>query len=159
MHHYFGGEDPGSPGRIRMQEAIERAGEGPTADGGGLRYDDDKNHLELNPPEWAWALGTVSTRGSYKYEERNWERGMKWATMIGCASRHILKFVCGQKYDEETGCHHLAMAAWNCLALMTYDLRGIGEDNMSSSYLAILDKTALPIPAALQAIRDSRKGT
>ena len=116
------------------------------ADGGGLRYDADKNRLDLIPPEWPWALGDVTTQGSRKYPERNWERGMSWSKMIGCALRHIFKFCMGERYDGDgfdlekgtTGCHHLAMAAWNLLGLMTYDLRGIGENDIPQSNVAIL---------------------
>lgn len=96
------------------------------ADGGGLRHNAVKNRIELVPPEWTWAVADVTTKGSYKYDERNWERGMLWSIMIGCVGRHIAKFLIGERYDAETGCHHLAMAAWNILALMSYDLRGIG---------------------------------
>lgn len=100
------------------------------ADGKGMRKDDGKVKLELIPAEWIWALGQVLTQGAEKYEIRNWERGMKWGKMIGCAMRHVLYFVCGQRYDQESGCHHLAHAAWNILALMTYDLRNIGENDL-----------------------------
>lgn len=100
------------------------------ADGKGLRFNQGKVRLELLPPEWVWALGLVMTRGAIKYEARNWERGMAWSYCVGCALRHIFKFVCGERYDAETGCHHLAMAAWNALALMTYDLRAIGDDDL-----------------------------
>lgn len=99
-------------------------------DGGGLRYNEGKNLLEIIPPEWVWGLGMVLTRGSVKYTIRNWERGMRWSICVGCALRHIFKFVCGERYDPETGCHHMFMAAWNCCALATYDIRGIGEDDL-----------------------------
>lgn len=102
------------------------------ADNGGLRFDTGKNQLELIPPEWVWALGDVLTRGAAKYAPRNWERGMAWSKMIGCSLRHIYKFAMGERYDPETGCHHLAMGAWNLLSLMTYDLRGIGENDLPS---------------------------
>ncbi len=108
------------------------------ADGGGLRLNTGKCMLELIPPEWVWALGDVFTQGAIKYAIRNWERGMRWAICVGCALRHIFKFCVGQRYDDETGCHHLAMAAWNCLALMSYDLRGIGENDLPKSDFAIL---------------------
>lgn len=99
-------------------------------DGGGLRKDAGKNRLELIPATWTWALGDVLTKGAYKYEDRNWERGMPWDKMVGCYKRHVEKFMSGERYDEETGCHHLAMAAWNILALMDYDLRSAGENNL-----------------------------
>lgn len=96
----------------------------------GLRFNQGKNRIELVPPEWFWALGDVTTRGAEKYSDRNWELGMKWSIVIGCMFRHALKFLTGEKYDPETGCHHLAMVAWNALALMSYDLRGVGEDDL-----------------------------
>jgi hypothetical protein len=108
------------------------------ADGGGLRFDEGKNQIELVPPLWIWALGDVLTCGARKYAPRNWERGMAWGKMIGCAMRHMLKFCCGERYDVETGCHHLAMAAWNLLALMTYDLKGIGSHDLNDDTMTLL---------------------
>lgn len=100
------------------------------ADGKGERKNALKVMLDLVPVEWYWALAEVTTRGSFKYAVRNWERGMAWSIMIGCAGRHTIKFICGEKYDKETGCHHLAMAAWNLLALMSYDIRKIGKNDL-----------------------------
>lgn len=110
------------------------------ADNGGLRLNKGKVLIELVPPEWFVALGDVTTQGSKKYAQRNWERGMKWSIMIGCAMRHILKFCLGERHDPETGCHHLAMAAWNVLALMTYDLRNIGENDIPQADIKILEQ-------------------
>ena len=107
---------------------------------GGLRYNKGKNQLDLVPPEWVWALGDVTTKGSEKYLPRNWELGMKWSIPVGCCLRHLTKFVMGERYDPETGCHHLAMAAWNLLALMTYDIREIGEDDLPKLDLRLLDR-------------------
>jgi hypothetical protein len=123
----------------------EELGQG--ADGGGLRYNKGKNQIELMPPEWEWALGDVLTKGAAKYEERNWESGMSWSSMVGCAKRHLLKFQLGERYDGDelnieagtTGCHHLAMAAWNLLALMSYDLRKIGTNDMPVLQLDLFD--------------------
>jgi hypothetical protein len=119
--------------RSKRQEEL-----GVGADGGGKRYNKGKTRMELTPPEWEWALADVSTQGSKKYAERNWEEGMDWSIMIGCAKRHVNKFMAGERYDGlefdlekgTTGCHHLAMAAWNILALMSYDVRGIGKNNL-----------------------------
>ncbi len=127
----------------------------PKPDNGGLRYNTGKNKIELLPPEWTWALGMVTTRGSIKYEENNWIRGMKWTTMIGCAGRHLLKFVCGERYDPETGCHHLAMVAWNALALMTYDLRQLGTDDRIGDR-AVLDACSTEMGPELQKIANQK---
>ena len=119
-------------------ERQESLGEG--ASGGGKRMNAGKNRMELTLPEWDWALGDVSTKGSYKYDEWNWLLGMKWSSMIGCMKRHLGKFEAGERYDGlkfdkkagTTGCHHLAMVAWNALALMTYDIREIGTDDRAT---------------------------
>ncbi len=114
----------------------ETLGQG--ADGGGQRLNAGKNRIELLPPEWIWALADVMTQGSEKYEARNWEKGMDWSAMIGCMQRHLAKFQRGQRFDGKeldivlgtTGCHELAMVAWNALALMSYDIRNIGNNNI-----------------------------
>lgn len=100
------------------------------AETGGLRYDTGKNRLDLIPPEWTWALGQILTKGAQKYAARNWEKGMDWSRIIGPLKRHLEKFQAGEQYDQETGCHHMAMVAWNALALMTYDIREIGSNDL-----------------------------
>lgn len=125
-----------------------------TADGNGMRANDGKNRIELLPAIWTWSLGLVMTRGAIKYEVRNWERGMPWSRMLGSCSRHIFRFVCGERYDKETGVHHLAHAAWNCLALMTYDIRAIGTNDMGSDTIAHLEAVAVePGPELLEIMK------
>lgn len=96
----------------------------------GLRFNSGKNQLELIPAEWIWALGSVLTAGAKKYAPRNWEKGMKKSILVGCIMRHLMKRICGEIYDSETECTHMAHVAWNALALMSYDIRGIGEDDL-----------------------------
>jgi hypothetical protein len=127
----------------------------PKADGGGLRFNAGKNQLELIPVEWIWGIGMVLTRGAAKYAVRNWEKGMKWSYPVGCALRHILKFVCGERYDPETGCHHLFMAAWNCCALATYDIRRIGENDLVGNLSWLSEASTAPGPE-LQSIIDQK---
>lgn len=120
-------------------KAAEQLGDG--ADGGGQRMNAGKLRMDLLPPEWDQALADVTTQGSKKYDERNWEQGMKWSTMVGCMKRHLNKFLAGERYDGDefdidagtTGCHHLAMIAWNALALMSYDIREIGENDLPTA--------------------------
>jgi hypothetical protein len=99
--------------------------------GVGLRYDTGKNRLDLIPPEWEWELGRVLTAGANKYADRNWELGMDWSKIVGPLRRHLNCFLRGERLDKETGCHHLGHVAWNALALLSYDLRGIGTDNLA----------------------------
>lgn len=128
----------------------------PKMDGGGLRFSLGKNKIDLVPPEWVWALGMVLTRGAIKYAVRNWERGMRWSEVVGPMFRHIFKFLCGERYDPETGCHHMAMVAWNALVLMTYDIREIGENDLVGD-MRWLDLVAIDPGPELQAIIDRKK--
>lgn len=109
---------------------VKETATGTVASGGGLRHNKGKNRLELIPPEWTWGLGNLLTVGSWKYDARNWEKGLSWGDTVGCAKRHIEYWLAGEKYDAETGCHHLLMAAWNCLVLMTMELRGVGDNDL-----------------------------
>lgn len=110
-----------------LPEAMAAAAENERRAAAGLRYDAGKVRLDLIPPVWIWALGQVMTKGAEKYEPNNWLKGMDWSKCVGAMDRHALKWLAGETYDPETGCHHMAMVAWNALALMTYQVRGLGE--------------------------------
>jgi hypothetical protein len=127
----------------------------PKADGGGLRFSLGKCKIDLVPPEWVWALAMVLTRGAIKYAVRNWERGMKWSEVVGPMFRHAFKFICGERYDSETGCHHMAMVAWNALVLMTYDIREVGENDLVGE-MPWLDLVATDMGPELKATFDKR---
>ena len=145
------GNNPFDPPRTG-QEMLDLLKPGETlgagADGGGKRLNAGKIRIDLVPGEWVWAMADVTTQGSKKYPERNWEEGMKWSIMIGSALRHVIKFLMGERYDGDgfdkekgtTGCHHLAMAAWNLQALMSYDIREIGENDLPTFKLPLLNR-------------------
>lgn len=94
-----------------------------------LRYDEGKPRYDLLPADGLEALVEVYTKGAIKYAPRNWEKGMSWSRCFGSLMRHSWKFWRGEIIDQETGCHHMAMAAWNCIALFVYDKRQIGTDD------------------------------
>lgn len=104
---------------VHDQQRIEPATRG---DAGKARYD-------LLPADALHALVEVYTKGAEKYAPRNWEKGMSWSRCFGSLMRHAWAFWRGETHDPETGCHHMAMAAWNCLALVAYDLRQAGADD------------------------------
>lgn len=94
-----------------------------------LRYDGGKLRYDLLPPDGLEALVLVYTKGAEKYDDNNWAKGMSWMRCIGSLLRHTFAWIKGESYDKETGCHHMAMAAWNCLTLCCYDMRKVGDDN------------------------------
>lgn len=96
--------------------------EGRKNDTGKLRYD-------LLPPDALDEVAFVYTIGATKYTDRNWEEGMKWGRIVAALERHIQAWKSGEMLDPEDGHHHLAAAAWCCLTLIAYELRGIGVDD------------------------------
>jgi len=90
-----------------------------------------------------WALNEVAkvyTYGCQKYDDDNWWKGLKWKKdVFGCILRHIWKWFRGERYDDESGVHHLAHAAWNCFTLMSYERHGIGTDDRIPYELDLMD--------------------
>lgn len=105
----------------------------------GTKFDGGKIRLELIPPELLFAVGSILTFGADKYDDRNWEKGMKWSRVFGAAMRHAWSWWGGKgpttksflfgELDDETKRSHL----WHlgcCVAfLIAYEEREIGEDD------------------------------
>lgn len=104
------------------------------ADGGGLRFDANKNMLDLIRPLMDWGVANVFTRGAIKYAANNWMRGMPWSKVYGPLRRHRVKWGAGEVYDKDTGCHHMFMVAWNALVLAFYQLLNIGENDLGVKF-------------------------
>ena len=99
---------------------------------------DNKTKLKLHlmPPEWEIELSKVFNQGAEKYSEHNWLKGMPYSWCVSSAKRHLNKFLLGEAHDPETGCHHLAHAAWNLLAIISYEKRKVGEADLDSMILS-----------------------
>lgn len=97
------------------------------------RFDTNKLRMDLLPVEWTVELSKVLTRGAEKYGDNNWQKGMEWSRCVGSLYRHLTKWQSGITFDSETQCHHLAHVAWNALALLTYQLEGVGVDDRKIS--------------------------
>ena len=105
------------------------------------RFSAGKTRFDLVAP-WAMdQIAQVYTYGTIKYDDDNWWKGLKWKKdVFGCICRHIWKWFRGEKHDDESGLHHLAHAAWNCMALMEYERNGIGTDDRVPYVLDLMDK-------------------
>jgi hypothetical protein len=79
-------------------------------------------------------LWGVYERGSYKYDDDNWMKGMNWSRVYSSVIRHMVKWkfrkMLGLKMDED----HLAQAAWNVFTLMDYELIHSELDNIQDKY-------------------------
>jgi hypothetical protein len=95
----------------------------------GLRYNTGKLRYDLLPPDAIEELVKVYTMGSLKYAARNWEKGLSYMDTVACLKRHLAKFEMNEDKDAESKLHHTAHVVWNALALLTFQLRGIGNDD------------------------------
>ena len=91
----------------------------------GVKYDQDKERYDLIDGYALNELAKVYTYGAQKYEDRNWEKGIKWSRVFAAIMRHLWKFWRAKQLglpenDEESGLPHLAHAAWGCFALLHY---------------------------------------
>lgn len=77
--------------------------------------------LDLIPKCLFVELGKVYVHGAVKYSDRNWEKGLAFSRVIGPIYRHLVKWLRGERLDEELGTHHLAQVIWNCVALMEFE--------------------------------------
>jgi hypothetical protein len=97
----------------------------------GIKFDDNKNRLDLLPLDAIEEIGKVMTFGAVvkEYGDRNWENGFKWSRLLGALFRHIFAFWRGENYDPESKLPHLAHAGCCILFLLAHFLRKIGEDD------------------------------
>ena len=120
----------------RSEEEEEQLGKETAA-----RFNKGKVRYDLMAP---WALDQIArvyTFGTIKYDDDNWWKGLRWKKEVfGCILRHIWKWFRGEKYDDESGLHHLAHAAWNCMTLMEYERNGIGIDDRVPYVLDLMDE-------------------
>ena len=95
----------------------------------GRKDDSGKPAYELIAPEMLEGVAEILTFGAKKYEERNWEKGMKWGRVFGALMRHLWAWWRGENNDSETGKSHLWHAACCIMFLIAYEQRGVGEDD------------------------------
>ena len=67
-----------------------------TNTGTGLRYNIGKLRYDLVHPFAHEQMVRVLTKGAQKYDERNWEGGMPWSTIIASLERHLAAIKAGE---------------------------------------------------------------
>ncbi len=98
--------------------------------------------FDLIPFDALEEVARVYGVGAEKYADDNWLKGYAWRLSAGALLRHVARFMVGEDRDPETGCLHLAHAAWHCLTLLTFAMRNLGTDDRAPP----LDE---PIPYAV----------
>jgi hypothetical protein len=84
----------------------------------GLKFDKNKEPLQLLPYESLKEIAKVLDFGAQKYGIYNWKKGIRYSRLIGAALRHIYKFNEGIDLDEETKTLHIANACANLMFLI-----------------------------------------
>lgn len=92
----------------------------------GKKYDIGKNRMGLVLQGFSnalWGVGQVGTFGATKYGENNWQylENAK-DRYLDALCRHLFQHLQGKKIDSESGLLHLQHCAWNCLALLEFEL-------------------------------------
>lgn len=88
-----------------------------------------RDELKLTDAQLTFGIAEVLSFGARKYAAHNWLGGMDWSRVIGAAMRHVCSYIGGEHVDPETGLNHLYHAACNIVFLMTYENRGLGNDD------------------------------
>ena len=95
-----------------------------------IKNDANKLRYDLIPPEGLEELARTYTHGaSHPDGARRWEQGGSWLRLFAAMMRHAWKWRRGEDYDKESGLHHMASVAFYAMALVTYKVRGVKEDD------------------------------
>ena len=89
----------------------------------GMKHDQNKLPYELLPFKCIDAIVEVQRYGAKKYAPNSWQHvknGKK--RYIAATLRHISLYQQGQRYDEESGLHHLSHALCSLMYAIWFDI-------------------------------------
>lgn len=92
----------------------------------GIKNDfrDDKLRWDLLPLDVIEKVVEIYTFGAKKYKENSWQNLPNGYQRYKAALfRHITAYEKGEVYDSESGCMHLAHAAWNAIAMLYFGMK------------------------------------
>lgn len=116
----------------------------------GLKYDKGKDRWDLLPWSEVKDVVKVMTFGAKKYGDNNWQQVERWKSRYFAAfMRHFTDWLEGERYDKESGFHHLAHAATCLIFMLWFDKRDFSffEKNKETDYgrrFRMLDVTNNP---------------
>lgn len=99
----------------------------------GMKYDGEKPRMSLLPFGALELVARVMTYGARKYAPHNWKRLSNGKERAANAMlRHFAAWQQGQRFDEESGLHHLAQVCCNALFLLAFDEQtdGVREEDI-----------------------------
>lgn len=98
-----------------------------------MKYDTEKNRLELIEPAFIEGLGAVLTMGAKKYAPNNWKNATEEdrERIKGALLRHIMAYLKGDRLDAESGESHLYHASFGLMVLDYFDRKDDEKDNVA----------------------------
>ncbi|MFA5395524.1 MAG: dATP/dGTP diphosphohydrolase domain-containing protein [Methanogenium sp.] len=111
---------------MHLQDSGERE---QYVDGSAIREPETgKGRYDLISPIALHRLAVHYERGTKKYADRNWEKGIPLSRLLSSAARHLNKLIAGME-DED----HAAAVAWNIFAFI-HIKEMINRDKLSEGY-------------------------
>lgn len=119
----------GPRGRMPGDEMVDRLMTGSTAPRGALKYDGQKERVDLTHPEVSLSVGRVMGFGAAKYGEGNYLKGggLDTSRLYGAALRHMFEWRLGNTFDPESRLPHLAHAIASLSMIMEIEMMRANE--------------------------------
>lgn len=89
----------------------------------GRKADQGKARFDLLSPGFLWGVSRILAFGASKYEDRNWEKGLRYGRVFAALMRHLWAWWGGERLDPETGESHLYHAGCCLMFLAHFDER------------------------------------
>ena len=102
----------------------------------GIKNDfrDGKLRWDLLPLDVIEKVVEIYTFGAKKYKENSWQNLPDGYRRYKAALfRHITAYEKGEVYDSESGCMHLAHAAWNAIAMLHFGMRAETDSDIEKA--------------------------
>ena len=111
----------------------------------GIKNDfrDGKLRWDLLPLDVIEKVVEIYTFGATKYKENSWQNlSNGYQRYKAALFRHITAYEKGEVYDSESGCMHLAHAAWNAIAMLYFGMRAETDSDIEKA-LEYLKESAM----------------
>ncbi len=87
----------------------------------GIKFDQNKEPLDLISYTAIFELAKVLEFGKKKYSSWNWSKGLSYSRILAAMLRHAFKYMAGEDKDPETGLSHIAHVMCCCMFILHFE--------------------------------------